>query len=264
MGIRFFCPNGHSLNVKAELAGKTGYCPKCQARMIIPTESSRQKGEHFQAGVSKTAKAVPLDPLPQANEVAELDSVESEAIDRQDSLSVPREQSASPVEKIIREAVDLGAAVSGENIRNSSFNGVSPSEALLDDPKVLWLVRTQDGQEYGPASGDVLRSWIRERRIGPQTYVWREGWDIWYRAEQVFPNLDLFFEKTPPSHSTPSAYQNDGLLSASRDLNHLNFSPNDQLTSRRKKASASLYIIAGLIVLSLALLIALIVILLKQ
>ena len=188
--------------------------------MIIPTESTRQKGEHFQAGVSQTAKAVPLDPLPQANEVAELDSVESEALERQDALSAPREQPASPVEKIIREAVDLGAA--------------------------------------------VLRSWIRERRIGPQTYVWREGWDIWYRAEQVFPNLDLFFEKPSVSHNAPSSYQNDGILNKSRDLNHLNFSPNDQLASRRKKASASLYIIAGLIVLSLALLITLIVILLKQ
>ena len=200
--------------------------------MIIPTESTRQKGEHFQAGVSQTAKAVPLDPLPQANEVAELDSVESEALERQDALSAPREQPASPVEKIIREAVDLGAAV--------------------------------DDQQYGPASGDVLRSWIRERRIGPQTYVWREGWDIWYRAEQVFPNLDLFFEKPSVSHNAPSSYQNDGILNKSRDLNHLNFSPNDQLASRRKKASASLYIIAGLIVLSLALLITLIVILLKQ
>ena len=39
MGIRFFCPNGHKLNVKSELAGKIGICPKCQARMEIPTTS---------------------------------------------------------------------------------------------------------------------------------------------------------------------------------------------------------------------------------
>ncbi|MBP5622998.1 MAG: hypothetical protein J6X44_13400, partial [Thermoguttaceae bacterium] len=59
MGIRFFCPNGHSLNVRAELAGEIGFCPKCQVRMLIPTESMRQSGEKFVPGVSRTAEARP-------------------------------------------------------------------------------------------------------------------------------------------------------------------------------------------------------------
>jgi hypothetical protein len=36
MGIRFSCPNGHKLNVKAFLAGKRGVCPQCGAKFIIP------------------------------------------------------------------------------------------------------------------------------------------------------------------------------------------------------------------------------------
>ncbi len=59
MGIRFFCPNGHSLNVRAELAGEIGFCPKCQVRMLIPTESMRLSGEKFVPGVSRTAEARP-------------------------------------------------------------------------------------------------------------------------------------------------------------------------------------------------------------
>jgi hypothetical protein len=39
MGIRFQCPNGHSLNVKTFLAGKRGICPECDARFIVPLES---------------------------------------------------------------------------------------------------------------------------------------------------------------------------------------------------------------------------------
>src|SRR5437870_8275387 len=39
MGIKFHCPNGHKLNVKAFLAGKKGVCPKCGAKMRIPTAS---------------------------------------------------------------------------------------------------------------------------------------------------------------------------------------------------------------------------------
>lgn len=36
MGIRFACPNGHPLHVKADLAGKRGICPHCQAKFSIP------------------------------------------------------------------------------------------------------------------------------------------------------------------------------------------------------------------------------------
>ena len=37
MGIRFLCPNGHKLNVKADLAGKRASCPECGAKLVIPS-----------------------------------------------------------------------------------------------------------------------------------------------------------------------------------------------------------------------------------
>lgn len=39
MGIRFECPQGHRLHVKAFLAGERGICPECDARFIVPAES---------------------------------------------------------------------------------------------------------------------------------------------------------------------------------------------------------------------------------
>jgi GYF domain 2 len=40
MGIRFQCPNGHKLNVKADLAGKRASCPECGAKLVIPAASA--------------------------------------------------------------------------------------------------------------------------------------------------------------------------------------------------------------------------------
>lgn len=43
MGIRFACHVcGHSLNIKQDLAGRVGVCPKCQGRFRIPLQDSPQ------------------------------------------------------------------------------------------------------------------------------------------------------------------------------------------------------------------------------
>jgi hypothetical protein len=44
MGIRFHCPNGHKLNVKADLAGRRAICPECGARLLVPVESAIMTG----------------------------------------------------------------------------------------------------------------------------------------------------------------------------------------------------------------------------
>lgn len=36
MSIEFTCPNGHKLTVKDEHAGKSGLCPRCQAKVRVP------------------------------------------------------------------------------------------------------------------------------------------------------------------------------------------------------------------------------------
>lgn len=40
MGIRFACPNGHKLNVKAEFAGKRAICPHCNAKVLVPANAA--------------------------------------------------------------------------------------------------------------------------------------------------------------------------------------------------------------------------------
>lgn len=43
MGIRFYCPNGHKLNVKSFLAGHRGICPFCGIKVEIPKQSTRKE-----------------------------------------------------------------------------------------------------------------------------------------------------------------------------------------------------------------------------
>ena len=83
MGIRFYCPNGHKLNVKDFQAGRTGFCPFCGVKMEIPLESTRpsskqrqllqQGGNVAHALASKTIargnRPVRGDPLAEADDV---------------------------------------------------------------------------------------------------------------------------------------------------------------------------------------------------
>jgi hypothetical protein len=40
MAITVECPGGHKLRVKDEYAGRTGYCPRCKAKVKVPAAKS--------------------------------------------------------------------------------------------------------------------------------------------------------------------------------------------------------------------------------
>ncbi|MGI9427078.1 MAG: hypothetical protein ACR2NM_00355, partial [Bythopirellula sp.] len=61
MGIRFLCPNGHKLNVKAFLAGKRGICPQCDAKFLVPKQSGVQ-ADVLEDPEGPTGESVVLDP----------------------------------------------------------------------------------------------------------------------------------------------------------------------------------------------------------
>jgi hypothetical protein len=54
MGVRFECPAGHKLHVKAELAGKRGICPECGAKFIVPSFSGQRVAEENGAATGST------------------------------------------------------------------------------------------------------------------------------------------------------------------------------------------------------------------
>jgi hypothetical protein len=66
MGVRFECPQGHKLHVKAHLSGQRGICPECGVRFVVPAFSGGRvaeaagadaspSGDDFSASIESTA-----------------------------------------------------------------------------------------------------------------------------------------------------------------------------------------------------------------
>jgi len=167
MGIRFFCPNGHKLNVKEHLAGKAGFCPECGVRLVIPYQSTRKSSRELNR--EQTDNNAPFG-------MPSLDMTPS-------AFFSPETQ--QPISQPLPSPVPISA---GPPIANPIFN----------DTSVRWYIQVPNdpqhgpaaGQQYGPATGQVVQTWIQERRIGPTMLVWREGWDQWLEAKNVFPDLE--------------------------------------------------------------------------
>ena len=106
------------------------------------------------------------------------------------------------------------AQVSPANVPQSQAVVASPRTApsLLDDPIAVWYVRPPSGGQYGPASGELLRTWISESRITASSLVWRDGWAQWRTASEVLaefgakeqgPVASAGTAETTPSSSLP-------------------------------------------------------------
>src|SRR5690606_7664695 len=125
MGIRFTCPQGHSLNVKAELAGKRGVCPQCGAKVQIPIPEAKTSPQN--------------DPIPTVVVPSPTDAA-------QDRLpSAPVVEPVAPktvVQAPVAEAAPVVAA--SPPAEETSSSGLAGEEA--------WYVRPPGGGQFGPAS----------------------------------------------------------------------------------------------------------------
>lgn len=214
MGIRFWCPNGHKLHVKAFQAGRVGVCPHCGTKFVIPHKSTRPSSKEAAAQALETAPAgttdgvLPLGGPPGASppvaSAAPSNAAAKPAGDNRGGgpaaerpampLSSPgvtpygpqasplpggtahAPASAAPAAPVAPAAVEPPAAA-------------GPADAISEAPDSVWYVRPPAGGQFGPATGEVMRSWIDEGRVSADTLVWREGWRDWQEASAVFPSL---------------------------------------------------------------------------
>lgn len=159
MGIVAYCPNGHRVKVKDELAGRKGICPECQARFRIPRDAAQAAGRGPQAASAgyPTARVVSLDP-----DVA---------------AALPR-------------AIPLGAAA------RSNVQAAQPAPpaavlhpALAEDPRLTWCVAVPGGQPSAPMAGEAMQKWLEAGGLSGNELVWREGWANWVSIRLVFPEF---------------------------------------------------------------------------
>ncbi|MBI1899934.1 MAG: DUF4339 domain-containing protein [Planctomycetia bacterium] len=70
-------------------------------------------------------------------------------------------------------------------------------DPLVDAPSAVWYVRPPSGGQFGPAKSDVMRRWVDEGRVTPDSLVWREGWPDWKQAQTVFPRYSAMPAPVP-------------------------------------------------------------------
>ena len=207
MGIRFYCPNGHKLNVKEFLAGQRGICPKCGAQMEIPFKSTREPGSkdlpqaavwEAQARANGTLpspaaaqggrKNINLNAIqPEANPAA---TVGGGAVNQPQTSPWPQDDPAANYQPASPQRTSSG----GTTFRNPAPPAAPAPQKRFPDPfegpkDTVWYVRSSDGQQYGPADGASIKQWLAEGRIAADTLVWREGWPEWKRGDEVFESL---------------------------------------------------------------------------
>jgi len=64
--------------------------------------------------------------------------------------------------------------------------------------ELTYTILGTDGQQYGPATADQLRGWVREGRVGGDTQVWRSDQPAWVAAAAL-PELGLASAPIPAS-----------------------------------------------------------------
>ena len=187
MGIRFACHHcNFSLHVKDFQGGKRGRCPECKGQFRIPSQDAPYSVDLIEVG-SKG-----LD-LPEEETVShESDSVQVQTVGKSGAVksAVPKLDSfQSPVPKTAPMSEMPGMA-----------------GALSDSLGAKWFVRPPTGGQYGPATWQLLMDWIKERRVTPDSLLWKEGTSDWVSASQLLPELyQEAMNTNPPIVTIPEA-----------------------------------------------------------
>jgi hypothetical protein len=265
MGIKFNCEHcGAELNVKSSLAGRKGLCPKCNEKIQVP-------------GPRGTVQKKPVESKPkreklnvEAIDVVEaVNSVEAEVTPvfvASGSESTPPTQSSgtAPDQPMQPQAVAIPAKVTEAPVTpfpvaaenrpmlpsTSTLPRAEPAAAdpLVEDPAAIWYVRPPGGGQFGPASNDLMKQWLKEQRVGESSLVWRDGWADWLHAGQVFQQLGAgtpSFSGTPALNST-SALANDGLAGIGQNSavsSQANAKRIEYYRNRKRRATIGLAII---------------------
>lgn len=240
MGIRFQCPNGHKMNVKAFLAGKRAFCPKCGVRLVVPLESQEND-----AAPATTAPATSGNgsALPQSHAAsAATNAASPTAAPRSPAATVataaPVAAHAAAPAMSPKFGADLSAAAAAISLPATggppALPGALGIDPIAEAPQAVWYVRPRTGGQYGPAPGDIFRQWIAQRRVTADALVWRDGWTDWRLAGEVLPQLA---SKAPPAFAAPATPAPTAATPAANAAETVNATAARYVKARRSKSS---------------------------
>lgn len=191
MGIKFQCPNGHSLNVKTFLAGKRGICPHCDSRFIIPHKSggqaapapSRKQSEQASGSFAPQSSSTPSTGTQPETSSPTLANTAQPRAENRALADASFQPTRGPIQYGFPANLPVGT------LQPALPVGTQLSDPIDEAPQAVWYVRPPSGGQFGPAVGEVMRNWIAEGRVSGDSWVWREGWSDWRQAGTVLPQL---------------------------------------------------------------------------
>ncbi|MDR1924465.1 MAG: DUF4339 domain-containing protein [Planctomycetaceae bacterium] len=76
-----------------------------------------------------------------------------------------------------------------ENTQNQTELDPNTNPVLQDALTDWYIYDHENGNQEGPIKTQALQNMIRQKKINPETLLWREGWESWVQADNVFPEL---------------------------------------------------------------------------
>ncbi len=200
MEIRVPCTHcGKVLLVRDELAARVGICPNCHNKVVIarsgPNDTpTRSADTPPTSGVLRKTKVSPAKSAPPVES--------SNSLGDKGTKSTARSEPFAGSNRASRDSsAKVGEAVSAPTTPNQIPTGSSNLDPLAEIPDAVWFVRSPGGGQFGPASNQVMQTWINEGRVGTQSLVWRAGWGDWLPADRVFDSM----LDSPRSVGSPNA-----------------------------------------------------------
>lgn len=292
MGIRFLCSScGKKLNIKVELAGKKGRCPKCNEKITIPKESSLEQVEdppkfsentsaanNSNESVSAKEIAVQVAVKPASQEPASQKPKSSKPKSSKPDSPKPEPAATKRVNKSSRSTQSTASQnasapkPSPQTIEAETAQKDSPpplpsasdqteiegpaatpvaepqpkTDVFAEAPEANWFVRPSSGGQFGPAEPDVMKGWLSEGRVGADSLVWREGWEEWQTAG------DVFQEELSAVAEPPTEQQIESRSSTSQSASQTNRSVSHQM-ARKKARTMGIVLVVGLAIVSITL-----------
>ena len=176
MGIVAFCPNGHRIKVKDELAGRKGVCPTCAAKFRIPLKDASPAPDGTDG--PPLARVVSLDPIFAGSLPA------AYALDEAETVAAAPETGFGAPDFVLVAEDDRGDAGHG-----AATHGTSGGHAVLDErPELAWCFAIRGGAPSAPIDTATMRAWLDSGEATADHVVWRQDWPEWRPLPDVFPD----------------------------------------------------------------------------
>ena len=196
MGIKFHCPNGHKLHVKAFLRGKRTICPKCGVRVLVPEES--ESSATAQVAVMQEVDS-PFEE--NVDEILSRDGAShgTVATSVPTATSPPTSSAPLALNGAIAPATLASTSAAATTVPGLTLTAVAApvvpaatpptQDPFQEAPAAVWYYVGHGWTVWPGVGRDHDPPLARRGANRHNSLVWRAGWPDWRSAAATFPQL---------------------------------------------------------------------------